>query len=423
MVLIVIVSVDLVMILVVFATVLIVVTVVLCHVSIVILAFVVVLIVVFVVFVMILIKSLSPYRGSYRDFDYEPCPYRGLIRNYYRGPCLHPYRVSYIGSCFPCHGLYREPYNFVVVLVVFDMSLIKKYSRDMTLFDVSLATSLFGKFRGLLFAVVGEKRVEWVLPTPSLHIEMVTYCTSYTNNTTLRSQFETYFPSKHDEFLWVRDPFHCDVENNKLSLSEREQLIELLNNTGLKIKFEAEVGYLTTLYELRGYLASMRLVIARWYLARWARGFAIDYLVFTLQLGKTSEKTQPGEMAALCEDSNEPPGSLKAKGVQSIRRCPDDTIPFVAPRTVGHHVRYRELRLQQRPLVPLGLPQCLRGSDIPKPSYYDISLVQPVECRLSIVEYRIQILVIRYLVKRNACVRFSLKFLDSRLDDKSFSTE
>ncbi|KAJ4440951.1 hypothetical protein ANN_10800 [Periplaneta americana] len=41
-----------------------------------------------------------------------------------------------------------------------------------------------------------------------------------------------------------------------------------------------------------GYLASMRLVIARWYLARWGRGFAIDYLPFTLLLGKTSEKTQ-----------------------------------------------------------------------------------------------------------------------------------
>ncbi|KAJ4446793.1 hypothetical protein ANN_13491 [Periplaneta americana] len=53
------------------------------------------------------------------------------------------------------------------------------------------------------------------------------------------------------------------------------------------------VGYLTMLYELRGYLASMRLVIARWYLVRCARGFAIDYLEFTLWLGKTSEKTQP----------------------------------------------------------------------------------------------------------------------------------
>ncbi|KAJ4438030.1 hypothetical protein ANN_13969 [Periplaneta americana] len=37
----------------------------------------------------------------------------------------------------------------------------KQYSRDMTLFDGSLATSLFGKVRGLLFDVVGEKRVEW----------------------------------------------------------------------------------------------------------------------------------------------------------------------------------------------------------------------------------------------------------------------
>ncbi|KAJ4437851.1 hypothetical protein ANN_13790 [Periplaneta americana] len=37
----------------------------------------------------------------------------------------------------------------------------KQYSRDMKLFDGSLATSLFGKVRGLLFDVVGEKRVEW----------------------------------------------------------------------------------------------------------------------------------------------------------------------------------------------------------------------------------------------------------------------
>lgn len=58
---------------------------------------------------------------------------------------------------------------------------------------------------------------------------------------TLRSQFENYFPSsKYDEFSWVRDPFHCDIENNKLSLNEREQLIELSNDAGLKIKFQAE---------------------------------------------------------------------------------------------------------------------------------------------------------------------------------------
>ncbi|KAJ4431846.1 hypothetical protein ANN_20452 [Periplaneta americana] len=37
----------------------------------------------------------------------------------------------------------------------------KQYSRDMILFDVSLATSRFGKVRGLVFDVVGEKQVEW----------------------------------------------------------------------------------------------------------------------------------------------------------------------------------------------------------------------------------------------------------------------
>jgi len=58
---------------------------------------------------------------------------------------------------------------------------------------------------------------------------------------TLRSQFENYFPSsKYDEVSWVRDPFHCDIENNKLSLNEREQLIEFSNDAGLKIKFQAE---------------------------------------------------------------------------------------------------------------------------------------------------------------------------------------
>jgi hypothetical protein len=56
---------------------------------------------------------------------------------------------------------------------------------------------------------------------------------------TLRSQFETYFPSKYDEFSWVRDPFHCNIENNKLSLNETEQLTELSNDTGLKMKFQA----------------------------------------------------------------------------------------------------------------------------------------------------------------------------------------
>jgi len=58
---------------------------------------------------------------------------------------------------------------------------------------------------------------------------------------TLRSQFENYFPSsKYDEFSWVRDLFHCDIENNKLSLNEREQLMELSNDAGHKIKFKAE---------------------------------------------------------------------------------------------------------------------------------------------------------------------------------------
>ncbi|KAJ4443490.1 hypothetical protein ANN_05162 [Periplaneta americana] len=61
--------------------------------------------------------------------------------------------------------------------------------------------------------------------------------------------------------------------------------------------------------------------------------------------------------------------SLNKEGVQSVCRCPDDIIPFVGPRTVRHHVRYRELRLQHRQLVPLGLSQCLLCSDIPKPSF------------------------------------------------------
>jgi hypothetical protein len=50
-----------------------------------------------------------------------------------------------------------------------------------------------------------------------------------------------YFPSsKYDGFSWIRDPFHFDIENNKLSLNEREQLIEISNDAGLKIKFQAE---------------------------------------------------------------------------------------------------------------------------------------------------------------------------------------
>ena len=57
---------------------------------------------------------------------------------------------------------------------------------------------------------------------------------------TLKSQFENYFPTSYDGYSWIRDPFQCDIENNKLSLNEREQLIELSNDTGLKMKFEAE---------------------------------------------------------------------------------------------------------------------------------------------------------------------------------------
>lgn len=54
-------------------------------------------------------------------------------------------------------------------------------------------------------------------------------------------KFETYFPSsKYHEFSWVPDPFHCDVEINKLPLKEREQLVEFSNDTGLEMKLHEE---------------------------------------------------------------------------------------------------------------------------------------------------------------------------------------
>lgn len=61
----------------------------------------------------------------------------------------------------------------------------------------------------------------------------------YSQLNTLCSQIETYSPdSKYDEFLWVCDPCNHDIENNKLTLEEREQLIELSNDTGLKVNFQ-----------------------------------------------------------------------------------------------------------------------------------------------------------------------------------------
>ncbi|KAJ4432361.1 hypothetical protein ANN_20980 [Periplaneta americana] len=49
-------------------------------------------------------------------------------------------------------------------------------------------------------------------------------------------------------------------------------------------------GYLTTLNQLLDHLASMEVVIARWYLARCGQGFVMDYLTFGLRLRKTEEK-------------------------------------------------------------------------------------------------------------------------------------
>jgi hypothetical protein len=69
--------------------------------------------------------------------------------------------------------------------------------------------------------------------------EICHYICSHLEN--LRLKFENYFrSSKYNEFSLVRDPFHCDIENNKLSLNEREQLIELFIDAGIKIQFQAE---------------------------------------------------------------------------------------------------------------------------------------------------------------------------------------
>lgn len=57
----------------------------------------------------------------------------------------------------------------------------------------------------------------------------------------LKSKFENYLPiSKDDEFLLVSNLSHCYIEINKLPSNEGEQLIELLNDTIFKIKFQAE---------------------------------------------------------------------------------------------------------------------------------------------------------------------------------------
>ncbi|KAJ4445628.1 hypothetical protein ANN_12310 [Periplaneta americana] len=78
----------------------------------------------------------------------------------------------------------------------------------------------------------------------------------------------------------------------------------VLRGTGIEL-------FLTTLYQLRGYLASMRLVIARWYLARCGRGFAIDYLAFILRLGKPRKRPNQEPPLTVFKEDN---GTLIASG-------------------------------------------------------------------------------------------------------------
>ncbi|PNF34567.1 hypothetical protein B7P43_G10641 [Cryptotermes secundus] len=54
----------------------------------------------------------------------------------------------------------------------------------------------------------------------------------------LEQKFETYFPKNfYESFLCVRDPFQVYNHENDLSLSKKEQYVELSSDSGLKIQF------------------------------------------------------------------------------------------------------------------------------------------------------------------------------------------
>ncbi|KAJ4438964.1 hypothetical protein ANN_14918 [Periplaneta americana] len=97
-------------------------------------------------------------------------------------------------------------------------------------------------------------------------------------------------------------------------------------------------------------LASLGLVIAKWYLARLGRGFATDYLIFALRLEKTSEKLNQCERPKTILTKLEQRSWIKievARGrsaqecFQGLREaCGDAALPY---RTVARWVKaFRE---------------------------------------------------------------------------------
>jgi hypothetical protein len=54
----------------------------------------------------------------------------------------------------------------------------------------------------------------------------------------VKQKFQTYFTNKfYEKFLWVRDQFQAYNHENDLSLSKKEQLLELSSDSGLKMQF------------------------------------------------------------------------------------------------------------------------------------------------------------------------------------------
>jgi hypothetical protein len=60
----------------------------------------------------------------------------------------------------------------------------------------------------------------------------------------VKQKSETYYPNNfYETFLWDRDPFQAYNNENYLLLSKKEHLIELSNDSGLKIQF-CDLGFL-----------------------------------------------------------------------------------------------------------------------------------------------------------------------------------
>jgi hypothetical protein len=55
--------------------------------------------------------------------------------------------------------------------------------------------------------------------------------------TIMKQKFETYFPNNfYEKFLWVRNPFQAYNHENDLSLSKKEQLLELSSDSMVLVR-------------------------------------------------------------------------------------------------------------------------------------------------------------------------------------------